>query len=197
MFYEKGGNEDAPYAYKIYHLLVTLCYVLDLYISFHLTYVDKRSGVIVDLSMIGQHYMNSNEFKIDAMSAIPFDLFGIFIGDIWWWTTYIKLFKSFRLLHLKKVKRLSDNQTVINMGRIMWVLVLFIVVMHIMVSCLSPFQLLSLSLSNPPHPPPTPPTGVHVVPAVLLRRKTLGRQSLMDAVPARGYHHGSIPRRVR
>ena len=132
VFYEKGGNEDSPYSYKVYHFLVTLCYILDLYISFHLTFVDKKSEVIVDLSMISQHYVASSEFKFDIVSAIPFDFFGLFIDDFWWWTTYIKLFKTFRLLNLKKMKRLSDNQTIINIGRIMWVLVLFVVVMHIM-----------------------------------------------------------------
>jgi len=81
--------------------------------------------------MIGDHYIQSLRFKIDSVCAIPFDLFGLFM-DVWWWATYIKLLKSFRLLNLIRLKRLSDNQTVINVGRIVWVLVLFVVTMHIM-----------------------------------------------------------------
>jgi len=45
VFYEKGGTEPAPYAYKVYHFLVTGFYILDFYVSLHLTFVDKKSEV--------------------------------------------------------------------------------------------------------------------------------------------------------
>mmetsp|Transcript_20916 Transcript_20916/g.43653 ORF Transcript_20916/g.43653 Transcript_20916/m.43653 type:complete len:1063 (+) Transcript_20916:197-3385(+) len=131
VFYEKGGNEPAPYGYKVFHFLVTMFYVIDFYISFHLTYVDKKSEVVVDLSMIKDNYYKSVDFKLDIVSAIPFDFFALFT-EVWWWASYIKLFKFFRLLNMKKLKRMSDNQTVINIGRILSVLVFYFVVMHIL-----------------------------------------------------------------
>ncbi|GMI04558.1 hypothetical protein TrLO_g110 [Triparma laevis f. longispina] len=131
VFWEKGGTVDAPYFWTVIHFFISLFYIADFYFSFHLTYVDKKSEVVIDLDLIRKNYVGCLRFYLDIVAALPFDFVRLFTV-VWWWASYVKLVKSFRLLQVMRLKRLSDNQTVVNLGRIAWVLVIFVVVMHIM-----------------------------------------------------------------
>ena len=59
VFIEHGGETDAPNYMRVFHSLVTAFYIADVYLSFHLTYVDKKSEVVYDLHLISRHYTRS------------------------------------------------------------------------------------------------------------------------------------------
>ena len=103
VFIEKGGKpkHPPPYFYNVMHFVITCVYIVDVYLSFHLTYVDKKSEVVYDLHLIQKHYTRSSRFWLDLISAIPFDFLRLFRGglaDKLWWASYVKLFKTLRLL---------------------------------------------------------------------------------------------------
>ena len=131
VFSERGGTIPAPTGAKVLNCVINVVYIIDFLLSFHLTYVNKKGETVTDLSMISEHYMSSHSFKVDLLSAIPFDFVCLFTEALWW-GSYIKLVKTARLLSLMNLRRLSDNQTVVNVGRIVWVMVLFVIATHIM-----------------------------------------------------------------
>ena len=112
----QGGTVDAPYFWTVIHFFISLFYIADFYFSFHLTYVDKKSEVVIDLDLIRKNYVGCLRFYLDIVAALPFDFVRLFTV-VWWWASYVKLIKSFRLLQVMRLKRLSDNQTVVNLGR--------------------------------------------------------------------------------
>jgi len=132
VFIEQGATREAPYFCHVLHAFTTTAYLFDVWISMHLTYVDDKSETVIDLEMIKHKYFNSYRFSGDVLACIPFDYFTVMGVKVWWWAKYVKTVKIFRLFRLSRLKRLSDNQFMINMGRLGWSLVLFVIIMHVM-----------------------------------------------------------------
>jgi hypothetical protein len=117
-----------------FHIFVTCIYMVDILVSFHLTFIDESREMSTDLKAIAVHYRSNERFYEDLISAFPFDLFYVLfpaLGPAMHFTKYLKIIKSIRLTKLSKLKQdLSANLLLVNIGRIVWVLVLFSVFIH-------------------------------------------------------------------
>ena len=82
----KPAKSSKSQGYEIYNdplvivdYIVDVMFIVDIFINFRTTFVDKNDEVVSDPSRIAIHYMKG-WFIIDLLAAIPFELL-ILIGD--------------------------------------------------------------------------------------------------------------------
>jgi len=77
-----------------------------------------------------------SRFAFDLIAAAPFDIIFLILSpsedyEVFVWLSYLKIVKSFRLMNISRhIKRASDNTSIINFLRILYVVLMFFVIMH-------------------------------------------------------------------
>lgn len=84
--------------------VITLMYVLDVLVTFRLTYIDSRTGdEISDSRKVIRHYFLSGAFVVDVIAAIPIEMLDYANNGRNMSLMLLKLIKTVRLLGLSKV----------------------------------------------------------------------------------------------
>ncbi|ESO87949.1 hypothetical protein LOTGIDRAFT_126829 [Lottia gigantea] len=91
----------------IIDLIVDIMFIIDIFINFRTTYINKNDEVVSHPGKIAVHYFKG-WFLIDVVAAIPFDLL-LFGSETDETTTLIGLLKTARLLRLVRVARKLDR----------------------------------------------------------------------------------------
>ncbi|XP_070579996.1 voltage-gated inwardly rectifying potassium channel KCNH2-like isoform X2 [Ptychodera flava] len=125
-----GGGVSNRYGdpLVIIDLIVDCMFIVDIFINFRTTYVNKHHEVISHPKKIATHYLKG-WFAIDALAAIPFDLL-LFGSSTEGATTTMGLLKTARLLRLLRVIRKLGNYSQYAPAVLMLLMCTFTLISH-------------------------------------------------------------------
>ncbi|GFR68695.1 potassium voltage-gated channel subfamily H member 7 [Elysia marginata] len=112
----------------IIDLIVDIMFIIDIFINFRTTYVNKNDEVVSHPGKIAVHYFKG-WFLIDVVAAIPFDLL-LFGSETDETTTLIGLLKTARLLRLVRVARKLDRYSEYGAGVLLLLMATFALIAH-------------------------------------------------------------------
>ncbi|ESN95216.1 hypothetical protein HELRODRAFT_86941, partial [Helobdella robusta] len=112
----------------IIDLIVDIMFIIDIFINFRTTYVNKNEEVITNAGKIAIHYFKG-WFIIDMVAAIPFDLL-LFGSNTDETTTLIGLLKTARLLRLVRVARKLDRYSEYGAAVLVLLMATFALIAH-------------------------------------------------------------------
>eukprot|EP00794_Sanderia_malayensis_P003810 gene3810-4338_t len=108
--------------------IVDVMFIIDIFINFRTTFVDRNDEVVSDPCRIALYYVKG-WFVIDLLAAIPFELL-IMIGNTERTTTLIGLLKTARLLRLVRVARKVDRYSEYGMALLLLLMFGFALIAH-------------------------------------------------------------------
>ncbi|XP_061413462.1 potassium voltage-gated channel subfamily H member 2-like isoform X1 [Lethenteron reissneri] len=115
---------------NIVDLMVDIMFMVDIFINFRTTYINKNEEVVSHPGKIAIHYFKG-WFLIDMVAAIPFDLLifgsGSGSGET---TTLIGLLKTARLLRLVRVARKLDRYSEYGAAVLVLLMCTFALIAH-------------------------------------------------------------------
>nr|KAG5693504.1 hypothetical protein BaRGS_006206 [Batillaria attramentaria] len=112
----------------IIDLIVDIMFIIDIFINFRTTYVNKNDEVVSHPGKIAVHYFKG-WFLIDVVAAIPFDLL-LFGSETDETTTLIGLLKTARLLRLVRVARKLDRYSEYGAAVLLLLMATFALIAH-------------------------------------------------------------------
>ncbi|XP_059148372.1 potassium voltage-gated channel subfamily H member 2-like [Physella acuta] len=112
----------------IIDLIVDIMFIVDIFINFRTTYVNKNDEVVSHPGKIAVHYFKG-WFLIDVVAAIPFDLL-LFGSETDETTTLIGLLKTARLLRLVRVARKLDRYSEYGAAVLLLLMATFALIAH-------------------------------------------------------------------
>ncbi|XP_055885138.1 potassium voltage-gated channel subfamily H member 6-like isoform X4 [Biomphalaria glabrata] len=132
---EKKQNERSASIHERYSepltiidLIVDIMFIIDIFINFRTTYVNKNDEVVSHPGKIAVHYFKG-WFLIDVVAAIPFDLL-LFGSETDETTTLIGLLKTARLLRLVRVARKLDRYSEYGAAVLLLLMATFALIAH-------------------------------------------------------------------
>ncbi|CAH8664943.1 unnamed protein product [Schistosoma margrebowiei] len=113
---------------QIIDLFVDIMFIVDIFINFRTTYVNRNDELISHPGQIAIHYFKG-WFLIDVVAAIPFDLllFGAETDEM---ATLIGLLKTARLLRLVRVVRKLDRYSEYGAAVLLLLMATFVLIAH-------------------------------------------------------------------
>ena len=112
-----GMDHSAEGGWWIFEVLVSLCFLTDIYLNFMTAYLDGDQFVL-DRSMIAQNYFRG-WFLLDLSSSIPLELIDVlvqfFSSDSSSGGSGLRMLRALRLVRLLRLLRLLKIQTYINL----------------------------------------------------------------------------------
>lgn len=129
--YNIAFSGDNTPLYYVFDVMINICFILDLVISFRTSYINEKNGAeVTNLRLIALLYLRGR-FWIDLIASIPIDyIFIPFSNDS------SIMFGMFSLLKLVRVLRLSRLITHLNiknelkislrLGKLIFFLILYI-----------------------------------------------------------------------
>ncbi|CAD5117448.1 DgyrCDS6216 [Dimorphilus gyrociliatus] len=122
----QGEKQTDPL--KIIDIVVDVMFIIDIFINFRTTYINKNDEVVSHPGKIAVHYFKG-WFLIDVIAAIPFDalLYGSNNDET---TTLIGLLKTARLLRLVRVARKLDRYSEYGAAVLLLLMATFALIAH-------------------------------------------------------------------
>ncbi|KAK4475145.1 hypothetical protein MN116_002230 [Schistosoma mekongi] len=113
---------------QIIDLFVDIMFIVDIFINFRTTYVNRNDELVSHPGQIAIHYFKG-WFLIDVVAAIPFDLllFGAETDEM---ATLIGLLKTARLLRLVRVVRKLDRYSEYGAAVLLLLMATFVLIAH-------------------------------------------------------------------
>ncbi|CAL8098242.1 unnamed protein product [Calicophoron daubneyi] len=123
-----GGLTPDHNPLQIIDLFVDVMFIIDIFINFRTTYVNKNDELVSHPCRIAIHYLKG-WLLIDVVAAIPFDLllFGAETDDM---ITLIGLLKTARLLRLVRVVRKLDRYSEYGAAVLLLLMATFVLIAH-------------------------------------------------------------------
>ena len=138
-FADESDPDSSPFQIflRVVDVLTDVIFLVDLGLNFHTAFVTKDAILEINKQVIARHYL-STWFTVDAVGSIPWEIItligeaaGTFRASDAQAMQIIKILKTPKLLRLGRLfKFLARFEGAANIGRILMLMLLFILLMH-------------------------------------------------------------------